>query len=371
MWIACPPSAMLQTQFPDTTSEAAKEGTLAHEICEQKVRRYIGEISKGTCTRRINKLKASELYKPEMDKFTDDYVDFIKASGLRFEHLPYVAVEKRVDLTQWIPEGFGTADCIMIDGNTLQVIDFKYGKGVPVSPVENPQMRLYALGAYGEYSLLYDIRTIRMSIFQPRLDIADTWEEPIESLLDFAETVKGKAALAIEGKGEFNPGEEQCRFCRARAKCRARAEKNVEMAFLTDKEPDLLSNDEIGGYLLQGEDVARWLSDLKDYAMGECLAGREVPGWKAVEGRGSRAWTDGDEAFRILIENGIDEAILYERKPLSLAQTEKVVGKKDFADLVGEYVEKKPGKPALVKESDKRPAITNKVTASEAFGIEG
>lgn len=367
-WIACPPSARLEQQFPDTTSGAAKEGTLAHEIAEVKALRYIGKITKQTGTRRMNKLKKEELYDPEMDRYTDEYVDAIKAAALRFKHLPYVALEQRLDLTQWIPEGFGTADCIMIGDEVLQVMDFKYGKGVPVSPEENPQMRLYALGAYAMYGLLYDIRTVRMTIVQPRIDNTETWEEPLEDLLAFGDHVKKIAAVAMEGGGEFSPGESQCRFCRARAKCRARAEENVRLAFMTDKKPDLLSNDEIGEYLRQGEDVARWLADLKDHALSECLAGREVNGWKAVEGRGSRAWTDADKAFRVLIGSGIDESILYKREPLTLAQTEKTIGKKAFEDLVGQYVEKKPGKPALVRESDKRPAITNRISAADAFG---
>lgn len=367
-WLLCPPSALLEQDFPDTTSEAAREGTLAHEICEVKLQRYIGTISKSTGTRRINKLKQEELYKEEMDHYTDDYLDFIKAAALKFRDMPYVAIEKRVDFSSWVPEGFGTADCIMIGDDIMHVIDFKYGKGVPVSPVDNPQMQLYALGAFSMYGMLYDIKSIQMSIVQPRIDNIETWETSLDTVLGFGDWAKGVADQAIKGEGDFNPGESQCRFCRARAQCRARAEENVRMAFLTDKKPELLSNDEIGEYLLIGEDVARWLADLKEYALKESLAGREVAGWKAVEGRGSRAWTDGDAAFRKLIASGIDEAMLYERKPLTLAQTEKMVGKKEFTELVGDFIEKKPGKPALVQVSDKRPAITNAVTAAEAFG---
>ena len=172
--------------------------------------------------------------------------------------------------------------------------------------------------------------------------------------------------IAIKGEGEQTPGD-WCRFCRARAQCRARAEKNVELAFKSHDAPELMTLDEIGGYLERGEDVARWLKDLQEYALSQCLAGHEVAGWKAVEGRGSRDWTDQEEAFKRLEEHGIDEAMLYERKPLSLAQTEKLVGKKDFADTVGDLVVKKPGKPTLVPETDKRTAITNVTTAAEAF----
>jgi len=266
-------------------------------------------------------------------------------------------------------DGFGTADCILLSGNTLHVIDLKYGKGVPVSAEENPQMMLYALGAYQAYSFLYDIQSIHLVIIQPRLDSISEWECPLGELLEFAEYVKDRAKLAINGEGEFCPGEKQCRFCRAKAQCRARAEENVKLAFNPDKGklPPLISNEEMGKYLAYGEDVAKWLSDLKEHALKECLAGHEVPGLKAVEGRGSRDWTDMDAAFEALKEKGIAQEILYEKKALTLAQVEKTIGKKDFAEMVGSMVVKNPGKPTLVKESDKREAITNKITAEKAF----
>lgn len=367
-WLNCTPSARLEAQFPDTTSEAAKEGTLAHEIAEVKVRNYFQTLDYGKAwkTKELAKLKKRKLYAPEMDSYTNDYVDYCRAAALEWENLPYIDVEKKLDLSAYVPEGFGTADLILIGGNKLRIIDLKYGKGVPVSAERNPQLMLYALGAYDTYSVLYDIQEVELSIFQPRIDNTSSWTIGIKDLLAFGELVKEKAAIAIKGEGEQTPGD-WCRFCRARAQCRARAEKNVELAFMTDKAPELLALDEIGGYLEKGEDVARWLKDLQEFALSQCLAGHEVAGWKAVEGRGSRDWTNQEEAFKRLEENGIDEAMLYERKPLSLAQTEKLVGKKDFADTVGDLVVKKPGKPTLVPESDKRTAITNVTTAAEAF----
>ena len=179
--------------------------------------------------------------------------------------------------------------------------------------------------------------------------------------------VKGRAELAIKGEGDFRPSKENCRFCRARGTCRARAEENVKLAFDVGKKPPLISNDEMGEYLKKGEDVAKWLSDLQDCALAECLAGKAVPGWKAVEGRGSREWIDLDTAFSGLAAAGVEEELLWERKPLSVAQAEKVIGKKEFEAMAGKYVKKRPGKPALVRESDNRPAITNKITAAEAF----
>lgn len=368
-WLACTPSAKLEEQFPDTTSVAAKEGTLTHELAELKLKHYYhtADFSRQKYTRAVNKLKKQELWQDEMDGYTEEYLDYVKTAALKFESSPYVAIEKRVDLGTYIPDGFGTADCILIGGGVLHVLDFKYGKGVPVSAEENPQMKLYALGAYNTYSFLYPIREIKLTIIQPRLDSISEWCCSLEHLLAFGEYVKQRAALAVNGDGPYSPGEHQCRFCRARAQCLARAEENVKLAFFTDKKPPLITDAEVGGYLMQGEEVARWLKDLQDYALAQCLAGKEIPGWKAVEGRGSREWTDMDQAFRTLETNGIDEAVLWERKPLTLAQVEKVVGKKDFAAFVGGYVVKKPGKPALVKETDKRPAVTNKISAAEAF----
>lgn len=371
-WLLCTPSAKLEEQFPDTTSEAAREGTLAHELAELKVRNYFNpaDISKRKLNAQIKKMKENELWQDEMLGHTDTYIDYIRDVSIKLPSRPYVAVEKRLDLSAYVPEGFGTADCIMLQGVDLFVLDFKYGKGVPVSAEENPQMMLYALGAYRAYCFLYPISRIHMAIIQPRLDNISEWECTLNDLLKFGQRVSERAALAAKGAGDFCPGEKQCRFCRAKQRCRARADHNVRMAFSPDKGkmPPLITNEEVGRYLSEGEDVAKWLSDLKEWALAECLAGKQVPGWKAVEGRGSRDWTDMDAAFEKLAKSGVtEEAMLWEKKPLTLAQVEKMVGKKDFQDAVGEFVIKKPGKPALVKESDKREAITNRVTAAEAF----
>lgn len=367
-WMNCTPSAILETQFPDTTSEAAKEGTLAHELAEAKVMHYmhIDGFTKRKLTIKTNKLKKDPLWQAEMERYTDEYLDFIKTEALSYKVHPFVKVEEKIDLTAYVPDGFGTADCIIIAAGVLQVIDLKYGKGVPVSPERNEQLMLYALGAYAKYGFLFDIRSVKLSIVQPRIDNTSSWVITIESLLEFGETVKEKANVAIKGEGTHNPGD-WCRFCRARRNCRARADENVKLAFATEKKPPLITNEEVGEYLRLGGDVAKWLSDLKDYALTECLAGKDVPGWKAVEGRSSREWTNMEEAFNAISEDGMDEAMLYERKPLSLAQVEKLMGKAHFNDVCMMYVVKKPGKPTLVTESDKREAITNKITADEAF----
>lgn len=374
-WLYCTPSAKLEEQFPDTTSEAAKEGTLAHELGEMKVRNYFyaADFGKRKLTAGINKLKKEELWQDEMMGYTDEYLDYIKSVALGMKIEPHVVIEKRVDLSAYVYEGFGTADCILIGGKILHVIDFKYGKS-PDGRVEaegNPQLALYALGAYEAYKVLYPIEEIKLSIVQPRLpDGISEWGCSLTELLAWGKYVRERANLAIKGEGSFAPGPRTCKYCRARGRCRARGEENVKLAFSQDlgKLPPLITAEQMGQYLTQGSDVAKWLSDLQECALAECLAGKTVPGWKAVEGRGSREWTDMDKAFDLLVKGGItEETMLWEKKPLTLAQVEKLVGKKDFADSVGEYVVKASGKPALVKESDKRNAITNIISAKDAF----
>lgn len=369
-WIHCTPSARLEEQFPDTTSDAAKEGTLAHELAEIKIRHYFQTVDFGRqkYSRRFNKLKKETLWQDEMDRYTDEYLDYIKTTALALKSEPSVAIEKRVDYSAYVQEGFGTADCILISGGTLHIIDFKYGKGVPVEAAGNAQLSLYALGAYEAYKLLYPIEQVKLSIVQPRLDSISEAEYAIDALLKWGEYVKERAALAWGGKGEYAPGPETCRFCRAKAQCRARSDYNVKQAFDINELPPLITSEEAGKRLLALEDIVKYQKDLQEWALAECLAGKEVPGWKAVEGRSSRDWTDMDKAFEFLQDKGINRAVLYEEKPLTLAQVEKVVGKKEFSEMVGAMVLKKPGKPTLVKESDKREAITNKVTAAQAFG---
>lgn len=380
-WTHCTPSAGLEAELPDTTSESAKEGTLAHELAEARVRNYflIGDFNKRKLNAAIKKMKENELWQDEMMEHTDTYLDYIRAAALKFEHTPVGAVEKRVYFGKYTcadpedaEEGYGTADCVLIGGGVIHIIDLKYGKS-PNGRVEaenNLQLILYALGTYEAYKILYPIHTVRMSIVQPRLtDGVSMWEIPLPQLLEAGEWIKERAELARSGAGEFAPSDKACQFCRAKATCQARAQRNISLAFSGDagKLPPLITNAQMAEYLRQGADLVKWYEDLKDAALKECLAGNEVPGWKAVEGRGSRNWTDMDQAFEVLKASGIDEALLWERKPLTLAQVEKTVGKKLFSETVGGFVEKLPGKPALAEESDKRPAVTNRVTAAEAF----
>lgn len=367
-WMACPPSVNLTKDMPDTTSEYAAEGSLAHEIAELKLKKKI--VDPGMTTRKFNsemkKLKEKELYQEEMQEFTDIYVDFIQEQMCACENTPYVAVEQKVNFSQYVPQGFGTADCILISGDTIHIIDFKYGRGVVVDAEENPQMLLYALGAYLAYNFLYDIKRIQMSIVQPRVSHFSSWECDVDYLLSFAEKAKEKALMAAEGQGEFQAGK-HCKFCKAKTTCRTRAEENLELEGWQYTLPPLLKPDEVGHILKKAEDLAAWAKELKEWALSECLNGNEIPGWKAVHGRGSRSFTNTDEAVKVLMEKGIAEELLYERKYLTLAQMEKTIGKKDFQEMVGDLIVMKEGSPTLVVESDKREAISNRIKAEEEF----
>lgn len=368
-WLHCTGSPLLEKDFPDSTSVYAQEGTLAHYLCELKLMAYTGEITKRKLTSMKNRLMKSELWQPEMDSTSEAYLDYIKDITMSYTVKPVILTEKRVDFSQYVPEGFGTADCLILAGDTLHVVDYKHGKGVVVDADHNPQMMLYALGAMSELSLLYRFKFVHMTIVQPRVNNISEFTMTAEELTEWGETVvKPKAEAAISGNGTFEAGD-WCRFCRAKRQCKTRYESNDSLyPELSERhDPRLITLAELGEYLKRGKDMAAWLEDMKEYALSESLAGADAPGWKAVEGRGSRAFTDTDEAVDTLIKNGIDESVLYERRVLTLAQMEKAVGKKAFGELVGDLVVKNPGKPTLVEESDKRPRITNQPTAADVF----
>lgn len=369
-WLACPPSARLEAAVPNTGSVYTREGTLAHALCELKLRNHFTVMTRRKFNADMKKLKADELYNQEMEGYTDTYVDYVKEAAIAYPDTPSVTIEDKVDFGNWVPDGFGTADCLLMGGDRLTVIDFKYGKGNPVSAERNPQMMLYALGAYSKYQFFYRFETVKMVIVQPRVsDIPNEYETTVKDLLEWAEnTLKPTAALAFAGEGELHGGE-HCTFCRVRGQCRACAAPHISAAedFAKQdkpKEPALLTDEEIGNALALAKPLAAWLSAVEDFALEAVLSGREIPGWKAVEGRSNRRFTNQDEAFRALQANGVQEEMLYERKPLSLAQIEKLVGKNDFLRVVGEYVDKPMGKPTLVPETDPRPVYNR---AAEDF----
>lgn len=368
-WLHCTGSPLLEKEFPDTTSVYAQEGTLAHELCELKLKKYTTVMPKGAYTRAHNKIMKSELWQNEMEGTSETYLEYVKSIMLACEIAPAVLIEKRVDFSRYVPEGFGTADCLILAGETLHVIDYKHGKGVVVDADHNPQMMLYALGAMDELSLLYRFKSVHMVIVQPRVNNISEFTMPADELVEWGESVvKPRAEAAISGNGAFEAGD-WCRFCRAKQQCKTRYESNDSLypELSARHDPRLITLEELGEYLKRGKDMAAWLEDMREYALSESLAGADVPGWKAVEGRGSRVFTDTDEAVDTLVKNGIDESVLYERRVLTLAQMEKAVGKKAFGELVGDLVVKNPGKPTLVENSDKRPRITNQPTAADVF----
>ena len=381
-WINCPPSALINAEAPQTDTVYTREGTLAHAVCELKARKhFLTGIGPRKYQTGMDKLRADALWQDEMDGYTDDYLDALKDIAAEYKARPYVALEQRVDFSEYVPEGFGTADCIMIgsvdgiEGDVLNVIDFKYGKGVEVEAENNPQMMLYALGAVMDYMSIYDIFTVRMTIVQPRIKREpETWEMEARELFRWANTVVEPAAkLAAKGEGEYSEGE-WCRFCAARGSCRARAEANLQLARMDFRQPPQLTDAEVAEALTLGRRLKTWLSDLEEYALTACLNGAEITGWKAVEGRAVRAWTDQDAAFKAAKLAGVPEEMLYKREPVSLAQLEKIMGKKEFAKVFTQpksmFVVTPPGKPTLVTADDKRQAITNKPEPEDDFGEE-
>jgi len=350
-WLVCTRAPRLEETLPETESGYANEGRLAHAIAELRLKKQYTPMKKSEFEKKLNELKSDPLFTNEMMNYIDVYVDYINSITYSFTNQPYIAIEKRLDYSDYAPEGFGTGDCIIINNNELYIIDFKYGKGVPVSAEKNPQMMLYALGACSESSFLFNIELVKMIIVQPRIDNISIYTMQIDELLAWGESIKPIAQKAYNGEGKFVIGE-HCRFCRAKALCRARAEFNTSID--TSKSPELLTDEEIGQILTKAQDIKAWLSDLEEYALGAILNGKMITGWKVVEGRSTRQFADTDKAFEILKQNGIDEAVLYERKPVTLTQVEKLLSKSKFAELLSEYVIRPEGKPTLVPESDKR-----------------
>lgn len=358
-WLECTPSAQLELQFPQSTSEYAEEGTAAHELCELTARYWLGEISEAEYENQRDELAKGKYYNAEMQECANDYAKFVAektAAARETCEDAFTALEVRVDFSKYVKDGFGTGDCIIVSDNVLEIIDFKYGKGVRVEAAGNPQMKLYALGAYLEYNTLFDIDSVRMTIFQPRLSGVQSSDEIIvKELLEWAEKyVKPRAKLAYKGEGEFAPSEEVCKFCRAKAQCKARADKNLK---LFDEAPDilLLTPEDAGKILEQAGDIQSWLADLESLVSSTLLAGQPVEGWKMVEGRSNRRFADELKVVAAMKSAGYDESLLYERKLITLTQMEKDFGKKAVAETLGELIVKPQGKPTLAPAKDKRP----------------
>lgn len=373
-WLGCTPSARMEESFSDTTSIYAEEGTAAHSLAEMKLKVETGKIKRPAFNIKYKRFKReNSYYNPAMDDYVDEYV------ALVLEHYhaltnPVIELEVKVDFSEWVPGGFGTSDVVITSDKVLEVIDLKYGKGIPVSAENNPQIMLYGLGAYAAYDMIYDFELIRMTIVQPRLGDISTFEMSVADLLQWAnEYVKPRAEMAEEGKGEFFPSEDTCQWCKAKAVCKARAQKNLEIAQYEFQDPDMLSPEDISKILGQSKEIENWLKAVKEYSL-EHVRDHDlvIPGWKLVEGRSNRVITDNDAVSLILDAEGFtEEKILKPQSLKGLTDLEKVVGKKQLTELVGDYIVKPNGKPVLVTESDKRPALSGLATAIDDFeGIE-
>jgi hypothetical protein len=347
--MACPPSARQCENVPDTESEYAAQGTDAHTLCEQRLKVALG------LKKRIPPTKNLAYFDAEMDECANDYVAYVMEQAAAIPNA-VVFIEQRVDMSRWVPEAAGTCDCCIIGDGILHIIDYKHGKGVPVEAEGNPQFRLYALGALEAFDFLYDIATVRMTVFQPRLQNVSTWEVIKESLYQWAdEVLKPTAEIAFAGGGEYCAGE-HCRFCKIKAECRERAKSNMALAAYDFEEPALLENDEIASILGKIDQLTAWASDIKEYALNEALKGEKFDGYKVVEGRSNRVITDESQTAATLAVSGY-HGYMSEPKLLGITALEKLVGKTKFTDLLGRYIAKPQGKPVLVRSDDKRTAL--------------
>lgn len=368
-WIACPGSILMEAKVPDKPSVYAAEGTIAHALGEAKIRLATKEYTKAKYHKAIKDLDIDD----EMEEHTDAYRDFVierfnAAKGKNESAI--LLLEQRLDFSEYVPEGFGTGDCVIISEGRLEIIDLKYGKGVPVKAESNPQMQLYALGALAAYDFLYDIKEVTMTIFQPRIDNIDSAATTAEELKEWGEEIRPAAQKAFDGAEEYCAGNHcDTNFCKARPFCRAYAERKLEMAKYDFQKPAQLEPDEISEILEQAEALAKWATLIKDYALDEAVnRGTVFPGYKVVEGRSNRCFALDDTLIVAqLIAKGYNEDSFYPRKLISLGAMEKYLGKKDFQKLLGEYVIKPAGKPTLVPESDKRPALHSADAAKADF----
>lgn len=371
-WLTCTPSANLEATLPDEDSEFASEGTFAHAVFEQALLVALGR-PREPIPRELLRHDTAELREYVAEAVNIAW-DRINDAHNRCKD-PIILVEQRLDFSMWVPEGFGTGDLVIITDGLVEVMDLKYGKGIYVDPRENSQLRLYGLGAYYELCHLYDITSVRMTVLQPRLSNFRSEELSIEDLLEWGQQyVMPRAKMAWVGSGELVPGA-HCKdgFCRARFTCPARAEAALAVAkaeFSTPVPPlvETLSMDRIAALLPQADMVIDWFKDLQAYALKQAVEHAvTVPGFKLVEGRSNRKYADQNAVAAKLKESGIPEEIMFERSLLGITAMESAIGKKKFTELLGDLVVKPAGKPTLVPEGDKRPALALAASAAEDF----
>ncbi|ENL9791321.1 DUF2800 domain-containing protein [Listeria monocytogenes] len=372
-WLNCTPSIALEAKFPEQKNGGvfAQEGTLAHSFAELLLQKFNDEVTKAGYARKLNRLKKNSLYDASMIDHVEVYTTIV-IEKFQEAHAAdknaVLSIEQQLDYSEYARGGFGTGDAVIVGNGVVEIIDLKYGKGVPVSAKENSQLMLYGLGAYNAFELDYDLHTVRMTIVQPRLDDVTEFEMEVSDLLDWAENVvKPAALLADAGKGELNPGT-WCKFCRARSICKARAEANLALTSYDFKDPRLLQPDEIAKVLGQVAELKSWVEDVKSFALKEAESrGIEFPGWKLVEGRSNRRYADAEMVQAMMELEGYSEEELLSKKLISLTDMEKLVGKKQVSAILGDLIEKPAGKPTLVVETDKRQAIKLKSDAADDF----
>lgn len=359
IWIKCPRSARLSEGIEDKSSDYARLGTCAHTLCEYKLSSALGFDSQ-------DPREKLEFLDEEMECCSTEYAQFVTDTLTEMKATckdPVVLIEQKVDFSKWVPEGFGYADCILVSDKMVHVIDYKHGEGVLVSAKANSQMMCYALGAINLLDELYEIEDVSMTIFQPRRENVSTWTTTKEELLSWAEnTLKVAANLAYKGEGQFCAGE-HCRFCKVKSLCRARAQYNLELARYDFAMPETLKDIEISAILSKIDSLISWASDIKDFALSQALEGKHYEGFKVVEGRSTRKYTNEDEVANAVKNAGYDP---YEKSVLGITAMTKLLGKKKFEELLGSFIYKAPGKPALVPEDDKRPAFSS---AKQDFNV--
>lgn len=349
-WLNCIPSARLELEFENNSSSAAEEGTAAHALCEHKLKKALHMRSKRP---------VSDYNSDEMEECTDAYAEFVMEQYEAAKQIckdPIVLIEQRLDFSCYVPDGFGTGDCLIISDSRLHIIDFKYGMGVLVEAENNPQMKLYALGALEIYDSLYDIDEVSMTIFQPRRENVSTWTIPVSELKEWAANeLKPKAKKAYDGEGEYIPGE-WCTFCRAAVKCRARAEEKLRLAQSEFKPPPLLSDTEIEEILSILPDLTKWANEIISYATDAAVShGKEWNGFKVVEGRSVRKYRDEERVAETAKQHGYID--IYRQNLIPMTEMQKLMGKTKFEEILGDLIYKPPGRPTLVPKSDKRPAM--------------
>ena len=359
-WLKCTPSAVLSAQFQDKPSVYAEEGTFLHELCELKLHRYLGDMTRDVIERQYAEHRDNDFYSDEAEEVTDVYVNLcievIEAIRLSCAD-PYIAVEHRLDFSEYVPGGFGTGDFLAIGDGVIEVIDdFKGGRGVRVNADHNSQLMLYGLGALLEFDPLYDIKTVRMTIVQPRLQNISSFEMDADALIKWAdEYLRPRALLAQKGEGDFCAGE-HCRWCKARFTCRARSEYFMELARRDFKQPDLLTDEEIADMLPIAEALNNWVQDLMAFATQQAVEGKQWVGYKLVAGRTVRKYTSEAEVIKACTDAGYTD--IYKTTLLGVGDLEKRMGKKAFRDVLGKLVYKPEGTPTLVPVSDPRQAIS-------------